>query len=71
MDTSSSKSAALTCSARHELANGCRSKASSGVNGALTGITCDQTEQAALKCLYLTMRSLGPIGKGQVRWIMR
>lgn len=29
------------------------------------------TEQAALKCLYLTVRSLDPTGKGQVRWIMR
>lgn len=29
------------------------------------------TEQAALKCLYITVRSLDPTGKGQVRWIMR
>ncbi|MGV4301647.1 IS256 family transposase [Trueperella pyogenes] len=29
------------------------------------------TEQAALKCLYLTVRSLDPTGKGQVRWITR
>lgn len=29
------------------------------------------TEQAALKCLYLTVRSLDPTGKGQVRWTMR
>ena len=29
------------------------------------------TEQAALKCLYLTARSLDPTGKGQVRWTMR
>jgi transposase-like protein len=26
------------------------------------------TEQAALKCLYLTVRSLDPTGRGQVRW---
>jgi putative transposase len=26
------------------------------------------TEQAALKCLYLTVRSLDPTGKGQRRW---
>ncbi|MFZ1381630.1 MAG: IS256 family transposase [Scrofimicrobium sp.] len=29
------------------------------------------TGQAALKCLYLTVRSLDPTGKGQVRWITR
>lgn len=29
------------------------------------------TEQAALKCLYLTVRSLDPTGRGQVRWTMR
>lgn len=29
------------------------------------------TEQAALKCLYLTVRSLDPTGKGQLRWITR
>ena len=28
-------------------------------------------EQAALKCLYLTVRSLDPTGKGQVRWVSR
>jgi putative transposase len=29
------------------------------------------TEQAALKCLYLTTRSLDPTGKGKARWAMR
>lgn len=29
------------------------------------------TEQAALKCLYLTVRSLDPTGRGQVQWITR
>ena len=29
------------------------------------------TEQAALKCLYLTVRSLDPTGRGQVRWAVR
>lgn len=29
------------------------------------------TEQAALKCLYLTVRSLDPTGKGQIRWTTR
>ena len=28
-------------------------------------------EQAALKCLYLTVRSLDPTGRGQVRWMTR
>jgi transposase-like protein len=28
-------------------------------------------EQAALRCLYLTVRSLDPTGKGQVRWVTR
>jgi transposase-like protein len=28
-------------------------------------------EQSALKCLYLTVRSLDPAGKGQVRWVTR
>jgi putative transposase len=28
-------------------------------------------EQAALKCLYLTTRSLDPTGKGRARWAMR
>ncbi|MBW3093750.1 IS256 family transposase [Bifidobacterium sp. 82T10] len=28
-------------------------------------------ERAALKCLYLTVRSLDPTGKGQVRWTAR
>jgi putative transposase len=28
-------------------------------------------EQAALKCLYLTVRSLDPTGKGQRRWMNR
>ncbi|MBT1162902.1 IS256 family transposase [Bifidobacterium sp. SO1] len=28
-------------------------------------------ERAALKCLYLTVRSLDPTGKGQVRWTTR
>jgi putative transposase len=29
------------------------------------------SEQAALKCLYLTVRSLDPTGKGRVRWVTR
>ena len=29
------------------------------------------TEQAALKCLYLTVRSLDPTGRGRVRWMNR
>jgi transposase-like protein len=29
------------------------------------------TEQAALKCLYLTTRSLDPTGKGKARWATR
>jgi putative transposase len=29
------------------------------------------TEQAALKCLYLTTRSLDPSGRGRARWAMR
>ena len=29
------------------------------------------TEQAAMKCLYLTVRSLDPTGRGQVRWTTR
>jgi putative transposase len=29
------------------------------------------TEQAALKCLYLVTRSLGPTGRGKARWAMR
>ena len=29
------------------------------------------TEQAALKCLYLVVRSLDPTGKGQKRWTNR
>jgi putative transposase len=28
-------------------------------------------EQAALKCLYLTTRSLDPTGKGRARWATR
>jgi transposase-like protein len=28
-------------------------------------------EQAALKCLYLTIRSLDPTGRGRARWITR
>lgn len=28
-------------------------------------------EQAALKCMYLTVRSLDPTGKGQIRWSAR
>ena len=28
-------------------------------------------EQAALKCMYLTVRSLDPTGRGQVRWTTR
>ena len=29
------------------------------------------TEQAALKCLYLAIRSLDPTGKGRKRWTNR
>ena len=29
------------------------------------------TEQAALKCLYLVVRSLDPTGQGRRRWTMR
>lgn len=29
------------------------------------------TDQAALKCLYLTLRSLDPTGRGRQRWAMR
>ena len=29
------------------------------------------TEQAALKCLYLVVRSLDPTGRGRARWAMR
>jgi transposase-like protein len=29
------------------------------------------TEQAALKCLYLALRSLDPTGKGRKRWTNR
>jgi len=29
------------------------------------------TEQAALQCLYLTIRSLDPTGKGAARWMNR
>jgi putative transposase len=29
------------------------------------------TEQAALKCLYLVIRSLDPTGRGRARWAMR
>jgi transposase-like protein len=29
------------------------------------------TEQAALKCLYLVVRSLDPTGRGRKRWITR
>ena len=29
------------------------------------------TEQAALKCLYLATRALGPTGRGRARWAMR
>ena len=29
------------------------------------------TELAALKCLYLVIRSLDPTGKGRIRWTMR
>jgi transposase-like protein len=29
------------------------------------------TEQAALKCLYLAIRSLDPTGKGRQRWTNR
>lgn len=29
------------------------------------------TEQAALKCLYLTVMSLDPTGKGRTRWANR
>ena len=28
-------------------------------------------EQAALKCLYLTTRSMDPTGKGKARWVTR
>ena len=28
-------------------------------------------EQAAMKCLYLTIRSLDPTGRGRARWTMR
>ena len=28
-------------------------------------------EQAALKCLYLTIRSLDPTGRGRARWVIR
>lgn len=28
-------------------------------------------EQAAIKCMYLTVRSLDPTGKGRVRWVAR
>lgn len=28
-------------------------------------------EQAAVKCLYLTIRSLDPSGKGRARWVTR
>lgn len=28
-------------------------------------------EQAALKCMYLTVRSLDPTGKGRIRWSAR
>ena len=28
-------------------------------------------EQAAVKCLYLTVRSLDPTGRGRARWITR
>jgi transposase-like protein len=28
-------------------------------------------EQAALKCVYMAIMSLGPTGKGQARWTMR
>lgn len=29
------------------------------------------TEQAALKCLYLAIRSLAPTGRGRARWAVR
>jgi len=29
------------------------------------------TEQAALKCLYLTTRALYPTGRGRARWAVR
>lgn len=28
-------------------------------------------EQTVLKCLYLTVRSLDPTGKGQIKWVVR
>ena len=28
-------------------------------------------EQAAMKCLYLTIRSLDPTGRGRARWTIR
>ena len=28
-------------------------------------------EQAAMKCLYLTTRSMDPTGKGKARWVTR
>src|SRR4249919_1831066 len=28
-------------------------------------------EQAAMKCLYLTTRSMDPTGKGRARWVTR
>ena len=31
----------------------------------------EATEQAALKCLYLVVRSLDPTGRGRARWAMR
>jgi hypothetical protein len=31
----------------------------------------DNSEQAALKCLYLVTRSLDPTGAGSARWTMR
>lgn len=37
--------------------------------GARRGLHAD--ERAALKCLYLTVRSLDPTGKGQVKWAAR
>ena len=33
--------------------------------------TLSPTEQAALKCLYLVVRSLDPTGRGRKRWITR
>ena len=29
------------------------------------------TDQSALKCLYLTLRSLDPTGRGRQRWAIR